>query len=175
MNIDYINGPHIVLATDGACLGNPGPGGWGVVGHEYDGDNLVSRFALAGRAEGDTTNNQMELQAAFEGLRYLGGTSTPIVIVTDSQYVVNGMTQYMERWKQNGWRTANRKTVKNLAQWQALDDLTRGRKVYWEWTQGHHGHPMNEAADRLAYRAATGELQGHPEELASVYPELFSW
>lgn len=171
MNTEYASGRSILLATDGACLGNPGPGGWGVVIHEYDGDTIIRRHALAGSADGDTTNNRMELTAAYEGLKFIGGTSTPITILSDSRYLVDGMTQWLPGWKERGWRTADRKTVKNADLWMALDDLTRARKVQWKWTKGHAGDPMNEDADMLANNAAAG-LYRHTA-LTQAHPRLF--
>jgi len=173
MTTEHDRGRSILLATDGACLGNPGPGGWGVVVHELEGDTVISRHALAGRADGDTTNNQMELTAAFEALRFIGGKSSPLTIITDSKYVVDGMTQWMDSWKSNGWRTAGRKPVKNLELWMALDDLTRGRAVHWQWTRGHAGHTLNEAADMLANNAARGVYGDPVGSLADFHPELF--
>jgi ribonuclease HI len=175
MNITYERGRRFLLVTDGACLGNPGPGGWGVVIHELDGDTIVSRYALAGSADGNTTNNRMELTAAYEGLKFIGGTSTPIVIVSDSQLLVKGMTQWIDGWKQRGWRGSDRKTIKNTDLWMALDELTLGREVYWEWTRGHYGHALNETADMLATNAAAGVYGGQPAvTLRAMHPQLFS-
>lgn len=171
---DTYTGRRYVLHTDGACLGNPGPGGWGVVIHEMEGDTLISRRALAGRATGSTTNNEMELTAALEGLKALP-ESLPTIVVSDSKYVVDGMNDWRHGWKERGWRTAGRKTVKNLALWMALDRMAACGQIVFRWTEGHAGNPMNETADMLASNAAKGELSGHPGELAAVYPELFSW
>ena len=117
MNTAHTTGRSYLLATDGACLRNPGPGGWGVVVHELDGDTIVSRSALAGGADGRTTNNQMELTAAIEGLRSLGDTTLPITIISDSKYLTNGMTKWLPNWKARGWRTSDRKPVKNRDLW----------------------------------------------------------
>ena len=175
MTINYTTGRRLVLAIDGACLGNPGPGGWAVIIHEMDGDTIISRSALAGRADGDTTNNRMEMTAAYEALRYLGADHTPATIVSDSQILVNGMTQWRDGWKANGWRKADRKPVLNLDLWMALDELCpKSRPIRWEWTRGHSGHPMNEMADMLANDAAAGIHRGELDELRRLYPGSFS-
>lgn len=165
----------LVLATDGACLGNPGPGGWAVVIRERDSDNHVRRSAIAGCAEGDTTNNRQELQAAIEALRYAREASyTEITIFTDSQYVTKGVTQYLPSWKANGWRKSDRKPVLNRDLWETLDALLDGLEVRWEWTRGHAGHPLNDLADKVAGDAARGVHGGDPEELRGLYPEAFA-
>ncbi len=132
--------------TDGACRGNPGPGGWGVLlrynGHEKE---------LYG-AEPETTNNRMELMAAITALEALKRPSR-VRLTTDSQYVRNGITQWMARWKRNGWRTADRKPVKNADLWRRLDEAASRHQVEWHWVRGHTGHPENERADALANRA----------------------
>ena len=134
------------LYTDGACRGNPGPGGWGVLvrmgGKEQE---------LSG-ADADTTNNRMELTAVIEGLIFLKGVSR-VRIYTDSQYVQKGMTEWIHDWKRRGWRTADKKPVKNDDLWKRLDALARGHRVEWHWVRGHAGHPENERADALANRA----------------------
>lgn len=134
----------VEIFTDGACRGNPGPGGWGVLlrfnGHEK---------TLSG-AEAQTTNNRMELTAAIKGLNSL---TRPCVIVvsTDSEYVKNGITQWMVNWKKRNWRGANGKPVKNIDLWQQLEAaVNRHQQVTWEWVKGHSGHPENERADKLA-------------------------
>ena len=134
----------VTLFTDGACSGNPGPGGWGVVlrwgAHEKE---------LSG-GEAETTNNRMELLAVIEGLNALK-RPCPVVIVTDSQYVMKGMTEWLPGWKARGWKTATRQPVKNVDLWQALDEAcARHPSVRWEWVRGHDGHPENERADALA-------------------------
>ncbi len=131
----------IEVFTDGACAGNPGPGGWGVLIVSKDGDD--ERFG----GEAATTNNRMELTAAIEAVK---ATSGPIRLYTDSQYVKNGITAWIKGWKRNGWRTADRKPVKNQDLWQTLDEAIVGRVVDWRWVRGHNGHPENERADALA-------------------------
>ncbi len=135
----------VTLYTDGACKGNPGPGGWGALLRYGD----VEKELWGG--EKDTTNNRMELQAVIEGLSALT-RPTAIVIVTDSQYVKNGMTQWIHNWKRNGWKTAAKKPVKNDDLWKKLDDLVNQHDVSWQWVKGHSGHPENERADELANR-----------------------
>ena len=127
--------------TDGACAGNPGPGGWGVLIIDND-----SRREMYG-GEAATTNNRMELTAAIEALKSTNGA---IRLYTDSQYVKNCITTWIKGWKRNGWRTADRKPVKNKELWLALEQAADGRAVEWRWVKGHSGHPENERADALA-------------------------
>ena len=134
--------------TDGACSGNPGPGGWGVLMRALDGANVVKQRELQG-GEAATTNNRMELMAAISALETLTRPST-IVIVTDSNYVKNGVTQWIHGWKRNGWKTADRKPVKNVELWQRLDAAQATHTVEWRWIKGHAGHAENERADALA-------------------------
>lgn len=133
----------VELFTDGACQGNPGPGGWGVL-LRYGG---VER-ELSG-AEPATTNNRMELTAVIRGLEALKRPCR-VVVTTDSQYVRNGITDWIRRWRRNGWRTADRQPVKNSDLWQRLDETAAGHEIEWRWVKGHAGHPENERADRLA-------------------------
>ena len=134
--------------TDGACSGNPGPGGWGVLMRALDGTTVVKERELAG-GEAATTNNRMELMAAISALEVLT-RPTQIVIVTDSAYVKNGVTQWIHGWKRNGWKTADRKPVKNVELWQRLDAAQATHTVEWRWIKGHAGHAENERADELA-------------------------
>lgn len=136
---------EVELFTDGACRGNPGPGGWGVL-LRYQGREK----SLYGGAP-QTTNNRMELQAAIEGLRALKEPCR-VVLTTDSVYVRNGITGWIESWKQKGWKTAGRKPVKNVDLWQALDEQNQRHEVDWRWVKGHSGHRENEIADQLANR-----------------------
>lgn len=138
----------LVAYTDGACSGNPGPGGWGVLMQAKRGPEVVKERPLKG-GEALTTNNQMELMAAITALETLDKPST-ITIVTDSQYVKNGVTGWIFGWKKNGWKTAAKKPVKNVELWQRLDAAQARHKVTWEWVKGHAGHPENERADELA-------------------------
>jgi ribonuclease HI len=176
MTINDTTGRHLVLAADGACLGNPGPGGWAVVTNDYDGGAIVSRIAFAGRADGRTTNNRMELTAAIKALQFAKLSTAPTVtIVSDSQYVVKGVTEYLPSWRERGWRKSDNKKVLNLDLWQTLDDLRQGLDVRWEWTRGHDGHALNELADRIANDAAAGVHSGDLPGLREFYPEAFSW
>lgn len=134
--------------TDGACSGNPGPGGWGALLVAKDGDTVVKERELKG-GEADTTNNRMELTAAIEALTSLS-RKTAITIVTDSSYVKDGLTKWIHGWKRNGWKTAAKKPVKNEDLWRALDDAVARHDVSWEWVKGHAGHEENERADKLA-------------------------
>lgn len=134
--------------TDGACSGNPGPGGWGVLLLAKDGTRVLKERALSG-GEPETTNNRMELMAAISALEALG-RGTEITVITDSQYVKNGVTGWIHGWKRNGWKTAAKKPVKNADLWQRLDDAQAQHSVNWEWVKGHAGHPENERADELA-------------------------
>ncbi|GGM06400.1 ribonuclease HI [Pseudooceanicola nanhaiensis] len=134
--------------TDGACSGNPGPGGWGALLQAKDGATVVKERELKG-GEAQTTNNRMELLAAINALETLG-RGTAITVVTDSQYVKNGVTGWIHGWKRNGWKTAAKKPVKNAELWQRLDAAAQRHDVTWEWVKGHAGHPENERADELA-------------------------
>jgi ribonuclease HI len=134
---------RVVIHTDGACSGNPGPGGWGAV-LRYNG----TVKELKGGAP-LTTNNQMELTAAIEALRALK-RPCDVELHTDSQYLKNGLTSWIHSWKRNGWRTADRKPVKNAELWKALDDAVQRHRIDWRWVKGHAGDEMNERADRLA-------------------------
>ena len=140
--------PQLYAYTDGACSGNPGPGGWGVLMIARDGDAVLKERELQG-GEADTTNNRMELMAAISALEALSRPSD-LIIVTDSAYVKNGVTGWIHAWKRNGWRTADRKPVKNVELWQRLDEAQRRHDVTWAWIKGHAGHPENERADELA-------------------------
>jgi ribonuclease HI len=135
-----------IIYCDGACSGNPGPGGWGTI-VEHNGQQ---RELSGGRAR--TTNNQMELQALIEGLKAVP-PSTAVRVITDSEYVAKGVTQWMKGWIRNGWKTASKQPVKNVELWQELRALLEERPHCIEWVRGHNGHPENERCDELA-RAA---------------------
>ena len=139
--------PRVDIFTDGACSGNPGPGGWGAIlrwrGEEKE---------LWG-GEAQTTNNRMEMMAAVEALNALK-KPCQVTLYTDSKYVMDGITKWVFGWQKNGWRTADRKPVKNGELWQALLAATARHKVSWQWVKGHAGHPENERADQLACAAA---------------------
>jgi ribonuclease HI len=138
---------RVQLITDGACLGNPGPGGWA----------CILRFGQLSKelsgSERHTTNNRMELTAAIEGLRTLR-ERCQVEVVTDSEYVKNGITQWIHGWKRNGWKTSSKKPVVNQDLWQQLDQLCEGHTVSWTWTKGHANHADNNRCDELATQAA---------------------
>jgi len=140
--------PQIFAYTDGACSGNPGPGGWGVLLIAREGETILKERELSGGA-GETTNNRMELMAAISALEALERPGY-ITIVTDSVYVKDGLTKWITNWKRNGWKTAAKKPVKNEELWKRLDAATDRHTVRWEWVKGHAGHPENERADELA-------------------------
>jgi len=139
-------GSNVEIFTDGACSGNPGPGGWGAI-LRWNGEERE----LSG-GEADTTNNRMELTAAIEALNALRRT-VRIDLYTDSTYVKDGITKWIHGWKAKGWKTASRKPVKNQDLWRALDEALAEHHVTWHWVKGHSGHPENERADALAREA----------------------
>lgn len=139
------------MFTDGACKGNPGPGGWGVLLRA--GKNEKQLFG----GERDTTNNRMELMAAIEGLKALK-RPCQVELTTDSQYVRKGITEWMTNWKARGWKTAAKKPVKNADLWQALDNEVAKHQVNWHWVKGHSGHAENEIADALANKGVESIL-----------------
>lgn len=142
----------VEIFTDGACRGNPGPGGWAALLRYGDREKL-----LQGATE-SSTNNRMELQAAIEGLAAVNGASRRVRLTTDSQYVRMGVTQWIRRWKANGWRTAGRTPVKNRALWERLDALAAMHHVEWLWVKGHSGVEENERVDRAANDAIDAML-----------------
>jgi ribonuclease HI len=137
----------ILIYTDGACLGNPGAGGWGAVLIYGEHQKEISD------CEAQTTNNRMELMAIIQALRALK-RSSKVVIFTDSKYALDGITKWIKSWKQNGWRTANRKLVKNSDLWQELDLEVAKHQIEWQWVKGHAGDFFNELADKLANKQA---------------------
>ncbi len=140
--------PDLFAYTDGACSGNPGPGGWGVLLIAREGDEVLKERELSGGAI-ETTNNQMELMAAISALETLS-TASKITVITDSSYVKDGITKWIHGWKAKGWKNAAKKPVKNEELWKRLDEATKRHDVTWEWVKGHAGHPENERADELA-------------------------
>ncbi len=145
----------IEIYTDGACRGNPGPGGWGAIlrygTHEKE---------LSG-AEAQTTNNRMELTAVIKALEALKHPRYPVTVTTDSRYVMDGVTKWLPNWKARGWKTASKQPVKNEDLWRQLDALASKFTVDWQWVRGHSGHAENERADRLANEAIDRMLQEH--------------
>ncbi len=136
----------IEIFTDGACSGNPGPGGWGAI------LRLGAREKELSGGEPLTTNNRMELMAVIEGLNALKAASS-VTVFTDSRYVMDGASKWLKNWKRNGWKTADKKPVKNDDLWRALDDAMTRHTIAWRWVAGHSGHPENERADQLARNA----------------------
>ena len=153
MSVAKLPPAKVGIFTDGACLGNPGPGGWGVLlrtgGHERE---------LSG-GEAMTTNNRMELTAAIMGLEALK-RAAKVTLWTDSTYVRDGITRWIRGWKANGWRTADRKPVKNVDLWQRLEAAAAPHTIDWRWVRGHDGHPENERVDQLASAAARAAQSG---------------
>ena len=140
--------PEIFAYTDGACSGNPGPGGWGVILQAKEDHNIIKERELYG-GELETTNNRMELMAAISSLENLE-KPTKLTIITDSNYVKGGVTDWINNWKKNNWKTANKKDVKNIDLWKRLDLARSKHQVTWEWVKGHSGQEENERADALA-------------------------
>jgi ribonuclease HI len=151
---DRAAGETVDIYTDGACSGNPGPGGWGAVlyyrGHEKD---------LHGGDPGPTTNNRMELMAAIQALESLT-RRVPVRLHTDSTYLRNGVSQWLPRWKKNGWKTADKKPVKNAELWQRLELAMEHHDIEWRWVKGHAGNAGNERADALANRGMAEAISG---------------
>lgn len=149
-----VGGNVVRMYTDGACKGNPGPGGWGV----------LLRFGAIEKelygGETPTTNNRMELSAVINGLRALN-RSCEIEVYTDSNYVKDGIQEWLPNWKRRGWKTADRKPVKNADLWQTLDELVQAHRITWHWVRGHSGHPENERADALANRGVESVRETH--------------
>jgi ribonuclease HI len=138
-----MSGQRVTIYTDGACSGNPGPGGWGAILSFGDDEKELTG------GEAHTTNNRMELMAAISALEALKRPCS-VDLHTDSEYMKNGITGWIKSWKKNGWRTAGRKPVKNIDLWQRLDAALAAHEVRWHWVKGHAGHAMNERADALA-------------------------
>ena len=138
----------VTIHTDGSCLSNPGPGGWAAILRWRDNEREIVGH------EQDTTNNRMELKAAIMGLNAVT-RKMPIALHTDSRYVMNGVQDWMPRWKANGWKTAGKKPVANQDLWQMLDDAVSQHQVTWHWVKGHAGDPRNEQADALARKGIT--------------------
>jgi ribonuclease HI len=141
----------VIMYTDGACRGNPGPGGWGVVMYYLDNHKTAKGF------DPQTTNNRMELMAVIEGLKTLTRPCS-IELKTDSKYVMQGINEWISNWKKNGWKTAAKKPVKNVDLWQLLDHEVNRHQVSWQWVKGHSGVEGNEFADQLANQAIDEEM-----------------
>jgi ribonuclease HI len=152
--------PCLFAYTDGACSGNPGPGGWGALLVAREGDAVLRERELSG-GEAETTNNRMELLAAISALESLTRPAE-ITVVTDSAYLKHGVETWLAGWKRNGWRTASRKPVATEDLWRRLDTARAPHPVRWEWTKGHAGHPENERADALAREGMRPFKPGKP-------------
>lgn len=161
---------EIFAYTDGACSGNPGPGGWGVILRAIEDGKLLRERELSG-GETLTTNNRMEMMAAIAALEALERPAT-ITVVTDSTYLRDGITKWIHGWKRNGWKTSARKPVRNADLWQRLEAAEERHQVRWEWVRGHAGHEENERADELARaevkRIREGEASDEVERPASA-------
>ena len=155
--------------TDGACSGNPGPGGWGALLQAREGHEILRERELSG-GEAATTNNRMELMAAIMALESLTRPST-ITIVTDSASVRSGVTEWIHGWKRNGWKTSTRKPVKNAELWRRLDTAQARHDVTWKWVKGHAGHPENERADALARAGMAPFLNDRAESGSEAVPK----
>ena len=154
MDVDFLmtkNSNLVQIFTDGACKGNPGPGGWGAI-MKY-GDHVKELNGCSA----ETTNNIMELTAVIEALKSLT-RPCKIILTTDSNYVKNGITEWIHNWKKKGWKTANKKPVKNKEFWQQLDEEVKRHTIEWKWVKGHSGHPENERADELANEAVEANI-----------------
>jgi ribonuclease HI len=151
---------HVQLITDGACLGNPGKGGWACI-LRY-GEHKRELYGC----EPYTTNNRMELTAAIEGLKRLK-ESCSVEIITDSEYLKNGITKWIQEWKRNGWQNKEKQPIKNQDLWMALDQLVSTHQTQWKWTKGHASHEDNNRCDELATRAAREQISSEPQ-LAKV-------
>jgi len=145
---------EVEIFTDGACRGNPGPGGWGAVLRYNSTEKILSGAEVA------TTNNRMELMAAIMALESLK-RPCKVALTTDSKYVRDGITEWIGNWKKRGWKTANKSPVKNLELWQRLDKVSQQHQVKWHWVKGHAGHPENERADQLANQAIDAMLKSN--------------
>ncbi len=165
-------GRHYVIATDGAAIPNPGPGGWGYVKQLWDGTELLQQAPNAARSEElESTNNRMEMTAVIMAIESIREAETPTIIQTDSEYVLKNFMLYLPQWKAKGWRSSSG-WVKNRELWERLDAACAGKTIYWEKVLGHSGHHLNEMADTLANAAAEG---GIPKGRLSIRREHLDW
>jgi ribonuclease HI len=147
------NDQRIVIHTDGSCIGNPGPGGWAAVLQSMDGTREVSRTELSG-GEVKTTNNRMEMIAAIRAIQSLDNKDKPVTIISDSDYLIQGMNKWRHAWKTKGWKKSNNQLVENIDLWKSLDALDLEGSITWIWVKGHADNSLNERADELAREAA---------------------
>lgn len=165
-------GRYYTIATDGAAIPNPGPGGWGYIKQLWDGGQLVQQAPNAARSEElESTNNRMEMTAVIMAVEGIREAETPTIIQTDSEYVLKGFTLYLPQWKVKGWRSSSG-WVKNRELWERLDAACAGKTIYWEKVLGHSGHRLNEMADTLANAAAEG---GFPKGRLSIRKKHLDW
>ena len=150
--------PYVTIYTDGSCLGNPGPGGWAAVLQSGEHEKVLTGAAS------HTTNNRMELRAALHALKALKRPCR-VELHTDSEYLKNGITGWLQQWVRNGWRTATKKPVKNKDLWKQLLPLVEQHEIDWRWVKGHAGHPQNERVDQLARQAATHDAKSAPADM----------
>lgn len=172
-----IAGHHYLIAIDGAAKNNPGPGGWGLVKQLKDSDQIVRQLADAGHSSSTicgriTTNNKMEMYAATKAIQGIFEPDTPAIIMTDSQLVHKGMTEWLPRWKASGWKGSDG-PVKNRDLWERLDAACEGKTIHWLWVKGHAGHELNEIADTLASNAALGRYPKGRQSVKTIHPEWF--
>ncbi|TRA85483.1 ribonuclease HI [Rhizobium rhizogenes] len=166
-------GRHYIIATDGAAISNPGPGGWGYIKQLWDGEQLIQQAPNAARSEElESTNNRMEMTAVIMAIESIREAETPTIIQTDSEYVLKGFTLYLPQWKARGWRSSSG-WVKNRELWERLDAACAGKTVHWEKVLAHSGHRSNEMADTLANRAAEGDFQKGRLSIRKKYPDWF--
>lgn len=166
-------GRHYVIATDGACIPNPGPGGWGLIKQLKDGCQLLQQGANAGRSKQlKTTNNKMELMAAIMAVESVREPETPAIIRTDSNYVLQSFTLWLPRWKTNGWKGSNG-AVLNRELWERLDAACAAKTIFWEKVKGHSGDDLNDLADMLANNAALDRYPHGQRSVQKLHPKLF--
>lgn len=166
-------GRHYIIATDGAAIPNPGPGGWAYIKQLWDGEQLLQQAPNAARSEElESTNNRMEMTAVIMAVESIRETETPTIIETDSDYVLKGFTLYLPQWKVKGWKSSSGR-VKNKELWERLDAACAGKTIYWEKVLGHSGHHLNEMADTLANDAANGGFPKGRLSIGRLHPDWF--
>lgn len=167
-------GRHYAITTDGSCPGNPGPGGWALIKQLKDGAHLLQQAANAGRSEEMmSTNNKMEMMAVIIAVEGVQEPETPVIIRTDSNYVLDNFQRWLPKWKSKDWKTADGKPVKNKELWERLDAACSAKTIYWEKVRGHSGDDLNEKADILANKAVMGLYPKGRQSVRKMHPELF--
>lgn len=168
-----VSGRHYLIATDGSCLENPGVGGWAFVKQLKEGDQVLRQAPTAGRYDqSKTTNNRMEMTAVIKALKSIVETDTPLVILSDCQLVIKGMTEWVAGWKARGWTKA-KGALENVDLWQYMDELAQGKKISWVWVKGHADNVLNNQADMLARNAAAGRYPNSKKSIREQCPFLF--